>query len=52
MVENKTILWIGIIGLLLYALSTADWSKMTDLLSTIGKILFGGAVIYALSKMS
>jgi len=51
MADNNKIFYIGGVGLLLYALSTADWSKIADLLNKAGVLLFGGAVLWALSKM-
>jgi len=51
MAEDNTIFIIGVIGLLLYALSTADWTKVADLLNKGGILLFGGAILWALSRM-
>jgi hypothetical protein len=49
--DLSAVFWIGIVGLLLYSLSTADWSKIANLLEQLGKLLFGGAVLYALSQL-
>lgn len=49
--DLSAVFWIGIVGLVLYALSTADWTKIANLLEQLGKLLFGGAVLYVLYKL-
>jgi hypothetical protein len=51
MENSKVVLAIGIVGLFLYAFSTVDWAQISDVLSKIGVLLIGGAVIWALSQM-
>jgi hypothetical protein len=52
MANDSIVLIIGGLGLLLYALSTVDWSKVADLLNKAGILLFGGSILWALSKMN
>ena len=51
MANDNTIFVIGGIGLLLYAISTANLKEIADLLNKAGLLLFGGAVLWALSRM-
>jgi len=51
MTKGNEIFWIGGIGLLLYALSNVDWTAVADILNNAGLLLFGGAVLWALSRM-
>lgn len=52
MERSNLILWIGIIGLVLYAISTIDWKTVMDIVQKVAIVLIGGAVIWAISKMS